>query len=243
MRGNTSETAQKHNGYYRDVRVAQNKGRISVPGFQYLVHLLRGGYLGDDYKDGRGRKLLDVGCGSGFNAVTMAMMGWDVTGCEISPDIVRHARGSMAEYGYNIPVGVGTNENLPYPDAAFEFLLSMNVIHYAQSYEAIQRSVREYTRVLKQGGRLLMFTISPESWLLKNAEPVSGNMMRVKRDDDYREGELLYVFNDCQELEDEFSPWLTDILTGSNRTDFFTRTLHHWLITGIRNGKSCYNNN
>ena len=153
----------KHVSYYRDERAAQNKGRICVPGMQYLVHLLRGGYLGEDLKNGRNRKLLDVGCGSGFNAVTMSMLGWDVTGCEINEDIVAHAKETCRSYGYEIPVDVGENEHLPYADATFDFLLSMNVIHYAESRQGMERSIREYARILKPGGRILLFTIAKNS--------------------------------------------------------------------------------
>lgn len=234
MNGIKRTSREGHEAYYKGFRREQNQGRIAAPGMQQLVHLFRGGYLGDDYRDGRGRKLLDVGCGSGFNSVTMAMLGWDVCGCEISPEIAAHARESMAGYGFDIPVEVGNNETLPYADGSFDFLLSMNVIHYAQSPEAMRNSVREYGRVLKPGGRILMFTITPESWLLERAKPVSENLMQVRREDDYRTDELLFVFRDKEELEGAFADVFEDIRIGTNRTDLFTRVLHHWLLTGAR---------
>lgn len=234
MNGIRQTSREGHEAYYKGFRREQNQGRIAAPGMQQLVHLFRGGYLGEDYRDGRGRKLLDVGCGSGFNAVTMAMLGWDVCGCEISQEIVAHARESMAGYGFDIPVEVGDNEHLPYPDASFDFLLSMNVLHYARSPEAMRASVREYGRVLKPGGRILLFTITPESWLLDRAEAISENLMRIRREDDYRTDELLFIFRDKDELENAFTDVFEDVRIGTNRTDLFTRVLHHWLLTGAR---------
>ena len=224
----------KHNRYYETTRQEQNRGRILAPGAQYLVHLFRGGYLGDDYKDGRGRKLLDVGCGSGFNAVTMCMLGWDVTGCEINETVVDHARKTVAEYGYDIPVDLGENERLRYEDGSFDFLLSMNVIHYAQSREAMDRTVEEYSRVLKPGGRVLVVTTTQDNWLLKNAEYLDSNRMRVRIPGDYRQNEILYVFQNQNELRNMFKPYFSQIRTGKNRTDFFTRTLKHRLLTGVK---------
>jgi len=41
----------------------------------------------------RGRRLLDVGCGTGKSFLPMLERGWDVTACDISPSMLELARG------------------------------------------------------------------------------------------------------------------------------------------------------
>lgn len=227
---------EKHNDYYSGVRSGQNKDRIVSPGSQYLIHLLKGGYLGGDYIQGRGRKILDVGCGSGFNCISFAMMGWQVYGCEITEAIAEHALTTIQRYGFDAEILVGENENIPFPEGMFDFLLSLNVIHYLRSEEAVQKTISEYARVLKPGGRFFLSTNHPENWILQDSEPLEGQRFRVSLPGDYRDGEILYLFNKKADLEKNFSPFFDKIMAGENRVDFFSRTLRHWILTGVKKG-------
>ncbi len=224
----------RHNEYYRATRHAQNSNRISAPGMQYLVHLLRGGYLDRGLQEGNGRKMLDVGCGSGFNSVTFAMMGWEVEACEINQEIVEHARRTIKAYGFDIHVKIGENENLPYEDGSFDFLLSMNVIHYVQGEEAVKKTIDEYARVLKKGGRILLSTNHPDNWILQGAEHVRKNVIKVNLPGDYRDGQNLFLFSSEEMLARYFSSHFGEIMTGENRFDFFTKQVRNLLLTGIK---------
>ncbi len=223
-----------HEEYYSDVRALQNKERIVSPGSQYLIHLLKGGYLGEDLKEGAGRKVLDVGCGSGYNAVSFAKMGWQVSGVEITEDIVAHARKTVRSFGYDPDIKVGENENLPFAKNEFDFLLSLNVIHYVQSEEAAHKTISEYARVLKPGGRIFLSTNHPDNWLLEGAKKIADNLVRVSLQGDYRDGETLFLFRSQDELKDKFATYFEDIQVGKNRFDFFARTLLHWIITAVK---------
>lgn len=225
---------EEHNIYYRGRRKSENEGRIVSPGSQYMIHLMKGGYLGDDYREGRGRKVLDVGCGSGFNCVSFAMMGWEVYGVEITESIVEHTKTEVKKYGFDAEILVGENENIPYPDSMFDLLISMNVIHYVQSKSAVRNTIQEYGRVLKGGGRIFLSTNHPENWLLDRSTTIDKNRVRLSLPGDYRDGQILFVFNSQRELQEKFSPYFRDILLGENRFDFFTRILRHWILTAAK---------
>lgn len=46
---------------------------------------------------GRGRKFLEIGCGSGAVSILAASMGWKVSTCDINPFAVAATKGNMAE--------------------------------------------------------------------------------------------------------------------------------------------------
>ncbi|KWT91553.1 class I SAM-dependent methyltransferase [Candidatus Magnetominusculus xianensis] len=233
INSNPKNTVKLFEEYYRGERSKQNEGRITSPGNQYLIHLIKGGYL-CDYSNCNQLKVLDVGCGSGFNLVSFAMMGWQVYGCEISEGVVDHAKTSIQQYGYHAEIKVGDNQDTHFPSNYFDLLLSMNVIHYVPSEEGIQNTIKEYARVLKKSGRVIMMTNHPDNWILRNGELVGNNLIRINNSNDYRHGEIFYVFKNRKELKEKYSHYFSDLQIGENQQEFFTRRLKHFILTGIK---------
>ncbi len=216
--------------YHEDIN---NTNRIASPGSQYIIQLLKGRYLGD-YSNVSGMRVLDVGCGSGFNLVSFSMMGWETYGCEISQDIASFAHGNVKKYGYGAEVVVGENQNIPYPDGYFDLLLSSNVIHYANSEKKISRSIKEYARVLRAGGRVLVMTTHPENWILHNSYKLDDHLYRINCPSDFRNEELFFVFQDQKDLESYFETFFVEIMSGENQTYLFSKCLKNFVLTGLK---------
>jgi tellurite methyltransferase len=58
-------------------------------------------------------QVLDVACGAGRNAVWLAQKPWSVTGCDISMEGLRKARGLASERGVTIDLVCADLENAP----------------------------------------------------------------------------------------------------------------------------------
>ena len=62
---------------------------------------------------GRGRKFLEIGCGSGAVSILAASMGWKVSSCDINPFAVAATRGNMIENQMDAEIkegGVGPDD-------------------------------------------------------------------------------------------------------------------------------------
>ena len=62
---------------------------------------------------GRGRKFLEIGCGSGAVSILAASMGWKVSSCDINPFAVAATKGNMLENQLDAEIkegGVGPEE-------------------------------------------------------------------------------------------------------------------------------------
>lgn len=106
--------------------------------------------------EARGR-LLEVGCGPALMAPDLLAMGFHVQGIDVSPEMVRRARLRMAGHPFaeRCRFSAGDFEQLEFPDACFDAVLSMGVLEYLPRYEP---ALRNAARVLKPGG-IAVFTL------------------------------------------------------------------------------------
>jgi SAM-dependent methyltransferase len=98
--------------------------------------------------------VLDVGCGAGFFEVMLGRHGFDVTGIDLTPKMIRHADEMIRHFNVEdkAKVCVMDAENLDFPDSSFDIVISRNLTwtlpHPIQAYD-------EWKRVLKAGGVLI----------------------------------------------------------------------------------------
>jgi SAM-dependent methyltransferase len=98
-----------------------------------------------------GERWLDVGTGTGAVALRAARAGAEVTGSDISPQMVETAKRIAAEEGLEITFEVGDAEQLPYGNADFDVVSSSFGAIFAPDHEAV---ARELARVTRPGGRI-----------------------------------------------------------------------------------------
>jgi SAM-dependent methyltransferase len=108
---------------------------------------------------GKGHTVLDVACGTGVVAVTAARRGARVSGLDLTPALIERARQNASIAGFEIDFVEGDAEALPYPDAAFDVVLSQFGHIFAPRPAVV---VKEMLRVLKPGGRIAFSTWPPE---------------------------------------------------------------------------------
>jgi SAM-dependent methyltransferase len=209
-------------------------GRVLSPGSQYVLSLLRGGYLGEMFKNGGGRAALDVGCGKGYDLVSLDRLGWQTFGCEIASETIEAAEQTTKRYGAKAEIRLGENCSLPFGDGFFDLLLSLNNLHYVGSKERVGLALREYARVLSPGGGFIAHVIHPKNWLLKNAGALGDGVWQIKRNDDFRQGMNLYVFRSKTELRKEFDRYFSYIDVGIISTVFAGKNATSYLYMGIR---------
>jgi cyclopropane fatty-acyl-phospholipid synthase-like methyltransferase len=101
-----------------------------------------------------GDRVVEVGCGRGLGAAAMLRRGPAlVRGVDLVPDQV--ARANAAHDDERLAFVQGSAYDLPFPDASFERLLSVEA---AQHFEDIPGFTREAHRVLAPGGTLAVTT-------------------------------------------------------------------------------------
>jgi magnesium-protoporphyrin O-methyltransferase len=91
-------------------------------------------------QDLRGWRILDAGCGAGALAIALAERGADVTGIDLSPELVGYAREALPKFSNGGAVRLHAGDMLTRIFGAFDGVVAMDsVIHYtrAQALEAL----------------------------------------------------------------------------------------------------------
>jgi SAM-dependent methyltransferase len=104
--------------------------------------------------DLRGRRVLDVGCGTGRLAVALAERGAKVWGVDTSEEMLAQAR---LVAGREVGLKRGSAEALPFKDGWFDRVVLRLVVHLLDR----RRALAELERVLAPGGRALFATFTP----------------------------------------------------------------------------------
>jgi SAM-dependent methyltransferase len=107
-----------------------------------------------------GEAVLDVGTGTGVVAITVARAGAQVKALDLTPELLVEARANARIAGQEqIEWTEGDAEQLPYPDASFDVVLSQFGHMFAPRPDVVIAQMR---RVLRPGGRIAFTTWPPE---------------------------------------------------------------------------------
>ena len=96
---------------------------------------------------------LDVGCGTGFLTFELDARGHRVTGVDFAPSMIAEARRKASERAVAVRFEEGDAEQLPFPPASFDLVISRHVLWTLPHPEA---AIDEWKRVLRPGGRLVV---------------------------------------------------------------------------------------
>lgn len=109
--------------------------------------------LRENAPEGRGLRCLDIGCGPGFFSIILARLGHQVTAFDYSAGMLEKAEETFAEEGILVETCCGDAQNLSFADESFDYLVSRNLLW---NLEDPEQAYREWLRVLKPGGRILV---------------------------------------------------------------------------------------
>ncbi len=163
---------------------------------------------------GSGERLLDIGCGEGSMARRLKDRFHELHGIDISPEAVKLA----VQNGLIAKVANLNNEPVPYTDAFFDVVVSLDVIEHI--FDPIQ-FLREIHRILRPGGELVLSTPNIRK-IQRIASLIKGRFPRTSYDPVGFDGGHLHYFTslDLKILleEQKFKVQLIDGICGDRRT-------------------------
>jgi ubiquinone/menaquinone biosynthesis C-methylase UbiE len=100
-----------------------------------------------------GRRALDIGTGRGDFAIYLARSGFDVTGLDLSREMVSYARKRAVDHRLHINFRIGDAEKLSFSNSTFDVVVSRNLLWTLPHPD---KALQEWRRVMKPGGTLVV---------------------------------------------------------------------------------------
>ena len=109
-----------------------------------------------------GQRVLDVGCGTGVAAITAARLGANVTGSDLTPELLEQARENARISGVELEWREADVEQLPFADTQFDVVTSQFGHMFAPRPDV---AIAQMLRVLKPGGTIAFSTWPPDHFM------------------------------------------------------------------------------
>jgi len=109
-----------------------------------------------------GKKVLEIGCGAGIDAIEFARYGAIVTAIDSSEVAVALTRRLAEESGQTIMVVGALANTIPFKDNAFDCVYSFGVLHHLREVGSV---LEEIQRVLKPDGTVMAMLYHKDSLL------------------------------------------------------------------------------
>jgi SAM-dependent methyltransferase len=105
-------------------------------------------------------KALDLGCGTGTNAITLARRGWQVTGVDFIPKAIRVARRKTAAAGLNIEFIQTSVTDLKMLTGPFSYILDIGCL-FGLSVEDRRKYAINLSRLMDRQGWYMLYAWYP----------------------------------------------------------------------------------
>jgi SAM-dependent methyltransferase len=105
-------------------------------------------------------RALDLGCGTGTNAVTLARHGWQVTGVDFAAKAIRQAKRRASWAGLEIDFRVGDVTDLSELVDPYDYVLDIGCLH-ALDGDGQKRYAAGLERLVRPGGHYMLYAHMP----------------------------------------------------------------------------------
>ena len=174
-------------GSYKDMRELRYKLQ------DYMLDTFR-------FQDFKGKKVLEIGCGSGIDSAEFIKNGADVYATDMTESAVKHTKNLFKKLNFNEEVISNVRKvdarNLPFEDNFFDHIYTYGVLHHIPD---VKDAVSEIYRVLNPKGSCHVMLYHKNSLLYYYSILYLGGIKHKGFDEGLNEEQLTAKYSEAKE--------------------------------------------
>jgi len=183
-----------------------------------------------------GKKVIDVGCGTGIlSLIALEEGAAKITCVDISKFMLEKCKEKSIAKGYSadlISFHEGDAERLPFADSIFDIVFFNMVLGLIPNQQA---TIKELTRVARPGGTIALSTHGPMHYMEASEACVKsmnfryflGHRMEFWPRDE-KEIKIFFMYAGLDSIQTDRLTWIDEFENGSEVFDFFASTTSLW---------------
>lgn len=219
----------------------KNKSSGHLYPTEWVIRTMLGNYPGLvlDKSQYNGGQILDLGCGDGRNISLLHNCGLKIAGVEITEETVALVRSNLKAFGIEAELKVGSNKNIPFADAYFDYILASSSCYYVDGSSSFDDNMSEIKRVLKTRGTFIAnfpafinIHSIPPSFILENAVQMADGHVIIRNDIyNIRNGYKFRAFDSEEKIKDYFKSDFDNICVGVCMDNYYGVQINQFIVT------------
>jgi len=183
------------------------------------------------------KRVLDYGCGGGLNTVFMLSRGADVCYADTSPHALRLTSNNINQCdsinaSHNSQIIDKDATSLPFSNEEFDVIVCASVMSLLSNLDNINSLIREFSRVLKQDGKLYVDINGIESQFVYYSEKVGKNQFKYSGVDKKSNSIIAYCPESLEEFNNIISSSFNILYSGFSQHDLINFKEHEYIVIG-----------
>lgn len=178
-------------------------------------------FILDEIKDLEGPlEILDIGTGPGFFPLILSSQDRHLTGIDLTESMIEEAQKKLQTFHVDADLLVMDCQETSFPDQKFDCIICRNLVWTLPDPE---KAYKEWFRILKPGGRLLIFD---GSWYIHHFDPSAKEKYQILKDYVKKTYDLdVYDYGDKEKNPDDYELMKTTFLSDKFRPEWDEKTL------------------
>ena len=126
----------------------------------------------------KGKVAADIGAGTGFITEALLTKGMNVIAVDYSEEMLKHMEQKFKNF-HSVEYRQGESENLPIENASVDYAMANMYLHHVENPLT---AIKEMTRILKPGGKLVLTDLDEHNFEFLKTEQFD-RWMGFKRED------------------------------------------------------------
>lgn len=188
-------------------------------------------YFNNKVKVDNKTKVLDIGCLFVNNLIPFYDRGANIYGTEVTEEGVQIAKDCLVVNKMNGEIHQGINVNLPFTSKFFDIVMSIATLHYEENIKNINKAFKEFSRILKKDGTLILKTVAPNHEMYVNSKKIKKNEFILNYKSDFRHNQKFFFFEDDIELKKTANKYFKNVEIARITESYPNLTLDFYLIS------------